>query len=261
MNTFDLQGANALITGAGQGVGRSIAITLAQNGAGAVLINDVSQERAEAVAAEVDAAGANGVPAVADVTDLDAMHRVNEIGDGVGGIDVLVNNAGNRGADPGRAARGNFWESEPEGWDPYIGVNLYGPMNCVRAVVPQMIERGTEGRIVTIISDAGRVGEAHIAAYSAAKAGAAGFMRAMARALGRHGITANTVAISATRTPAIEDRLQDQEQIKKAFRNYVIRRPGDPDEIAAVVLLLAAPISGWITGQTYPVNGGYSFGL
>ncbi len=258
MDTFDLNGANALITGAGQGVGRAIALTLARHNAGTVLINDVNTERAEAVASEVTEAGATGVAAVADVTDYEQVERMVELAAEAGGIDILVNNAGNRGADPGRVQNGNFWELPPSNWDASLEVNLYGPMYCTRAVLPQMIERGAPGRLITIISDAGRVGEPALAAYSAAKGGAASFTRAIAKAVGRYGITANNVAISATRTPATAARMEDPEMVKRAFRNYIVRRPGEPDDIAPVVLLLASPASSWITGQTYPVNGGYA---
>ncbi len=261
MDTFDLKGANALITGAGQGVGRAIALALAHHGAGTVLINDVNAERAEAVAAEVTAAGAAGVPAVADVTDYAQVEDMVRLGDDAGGIDILINNAGNRGADPSRVQNGNFWELPPSNWDASLEVNLYGPMYCTRAVLPQMIERGVEGRLITIISDAGRVGEPGLAAYSAAKGGAASFTRAIAKAVGRYGITANNVAISATRTPTTAARMDDPEMIKRAFKGYIIRRPGEPEDIAPVVLLLASPASSWITGQTYPVNGGYALNL
>jgi 2-hydroxycyclohexanecarboxyl-CoA dehydrogenase len=146
-------------------------------------------------------------------------------------------------------------------WNGFIGVNLYGVINCASACIPRMIER-QGGRIITIISDAGRAGEAGLEVYSGAKAGAAGFTRAIARSLGRHQITANCVAIAATMTPAIEARLKaDPERAKKIMEKYVIRRPGRPTDVANMVLFLASGASAWITGQTYPVNGGFTFAL
>ena len=110
--------------------------------------------------------------------------------------------------------------------------------------------------------DAGRAGEAGLEVYSGAKAGAAGFTRAVARSLGRHNITANCVAIAATLTPAIEARLKaNPEMQKKMMEKYVIRRPGLPSDVANMVLFLASEASAWITGQTYPVNGGFTFAL
>jgi 3-oxoacyl-[acyl-carrier protein] reductase len=179
-----------------------------------------------------------------------------------GKIGVLVNNAGNAGANPSAELRKPFWETGPEVWNSFIGVNLYGVMNCTAAVIPGMIERQAPGRIVTIISDAGRYGDAGLEIYAGAKAGAAGFMRACARSLGRHQITANSVAIALTVTPAVENRLKaDEATFKKMMGNYVIRRPGKPDDIANMVLFLASDASSWITGQTYPVNGGFTFAL
>jgi len=124
-----------------------------------------------------------------------------------------------------------------------------------------MIEAGGGGRIITIISDAGRVGEPGLEAYSAAKAGAAGLMRALAKSLGRYDITANSVAIAATLTPATAGMADNEERAKRILQNYTIRRFGQPSDPAAMVTFLASEASGWITGQTYPVNGGYSVAL
>jgi 2-hydroxycyclohexanecarboxyl-CoA dehydrogenase len=142
-----------------------------------------------------------------------------------------------------------------------IGVNLYGVMNCAAAVIPGMIKRQAPGRIITIISDAGRYGDSGMESYSAAKAGAAGFTRSVARTLGRYDITANAVAIAATRTPATESQYADAERMKRVFERYIIRRPGEPSDIANMVLFLASDASSWISGQTYPVSGGFTLAL
>jgi 3-oxoacyl-[acyl-carrier protein] reductase len=253
------QDAVALVTGAGQGVGREIALQFARHGAGAVIINDVNAERAEAVAEEVRALGTKAAALVADVTDFQQVEAMVAKGvEACGPITILVNNAGNFGANPNAMERGAFWEVSPSSWEASIGVNLYGPLNCSRAVLAGMVERGG-GRIITIISDAGRVGEAGLEAYSAAKAGAAGFTRALARSVGRYGITANNVAIAATRTPFTAGMLDDADTVKKMMSKYVIRRTGRPEDVAPVVLLLASEEGSFITGQTYPVNGGFSF--
>ncbi|WP_312858244.1 SDR family NAD(P)-dependent oxidoreductase [Pseudonocardia pini] len=207
--------------------------------------------------AEIEAAGGTALAVRADVTDLDAVLRlVATVVETFGGIDVLVNNAGNVGADRGfEADPPPFWETGPEEWQAWFDVNLFGVMNCSRAVLPVMIERGG-GRIVTLVSDAGRVGEPFLVPYSAAKAGAAGFVRSLAKAVGRHGITANTVSLGTVRSE--ERGGPDEETAAAMLRRYVIRRFGRPADVAAVVLLLASDASSWITGQTIPVNGGYS---
>lgn len=258
---FDMQGAVAIVTGSGQGVGREIALTFARSGGRAVVVNDVHLGRAEAVAQEVRELGATALAVAADVTDAAAVQdMVARATAECGPVTVLVNNAGNLGADPSAVESGLFWELDPANWTPVLAVNLLGPMHCARAVLPGMVQEQF-GRVITVISDAGRVGEAGLEAYSAAKAGAAGFTRALARAVGRYGITANNIAIAATQTPTTQGVLDDPATLARMMSRYVVRRPGEPTDIAPVALLLASSSGSWITGQTYPVNGGFSFGL
>lgn len=255
--TIDLTGRRALVTGGGQGVGRSIALGFA--GAGAeVAVNDLDPDRARAVVDEIAAAGGTARPAVFDVTDYAAVEDAVEQ---AGPLDVLVNNAGNAGA-AGFGDRGAFAATGPDDWEPFLRVNLYGVLHCCRAVLPAMIDAGW-GRLVTIVSDAGRTGDAGGAAYSAAKAGAAGLTRALARENGRYGITANNISLGTMRTPTTEPVWADpdNDMAKGILRSYVVRRPGDPDEVASLAVYLASDQAGWITGQTYPLNGGFSFAL
>ncbi|TWT08783.1 SDR family NAD(P)-dependent oxidoreductase [Reyranella sp. CPCC 100927] len=260
---LDLGGRVALVTGAGQGVGRQVALHLAAHKAGGVVVNDYVLERAESVAKEIRDAGGKAVAIQADVTDLASVKAmVARAQSEFGPIGILVNNAGNAGATPSPDARKPFWETGPEAWNSFIGVNFYGVLNCTSACIPGMIARNAPGRIITVISEASRYGDAGLEVYAGAKAGAAGFTRATARAMGRYNITANCVAIAATLTPAIEARLKaDPERYKKMMNNYVIRRPGQPTDIANMVLFLASDASSWVTGQTYGVNGGFTFGL
>jgi len=257
----NLTGRRALVTGAGQGVGEAIARLLAAAGA-EVAVNDVVADRAETVATAISADGARAVAVPFDVTDHEAVLRAVE---GLGGVDVLVNNAGNAGAGTGFGALDPFVATRPADWEPYLQVNLYGVMHCVHAAAPAMIEQGW-GRIVTIISDAGRVGEANMAAYAAAKAGAAGFCRSVAREVARHGVTVNNISLGTMRTPLTSavydsDEPEARAQVKNIMRNYLVRRPGEPDDVAGMVLYLASDLSAWVTGQTYPVNGGVSVSL
>jgi len=259
---LDLEGRVALITGAGQGIGRQIALHFARHNAGGIVVNDYVLERAQSVANEVTQLGGKALAIAADVTDLARVKdMVSQASTALGPIGILVNNAGNAGATPTPDARKPFWETGPEAWNSFIGVNFYGVIHCTSACIPGMIER-KGGRIITVISDAGRMGDSGLEVYAGAKAGAAGFMRSVARTLGRHLITANCVAIAATLTPAIEQRLTaDPERYKKMMEKYIIRRPGRPEDVANMVLYLASSASAWITGQTYPVNGGYSLAL
>lgn len=261
-NILNLQGKPAVVTGAGQGVGRQIALTLAAHGA-KVTVNDYFLDRAENVAKEIRDGGGEAIAVQADVTDLAAVKSMmQQTVDEFGTLNILVNNAGNEGANPSHEAPKPFWETSPEDWHRWLGVNLYGVINCVTAATPYMVEQ-QNGRLITIISDAGRMGEAGIEVYSGGKAGAAGFMRAVARTLGRYNITANCVAIAAMLTPTIAPLVEAQppEKTKRQLERYVIRRFGRPEDISGMVTLLASGSSSWITGQTYPVNGGFSFAM
>ena len=258
---LDLKGRVALVTGAGQGVGRAVALHFGSHNAGAVVVNDFRLERAEQVAGEVEKLGCKAIAAQCDVTDFAAVCAMFEQArQAAGAVEILVNNAGNAGADPRAVSRKPFWEQQPSDWKPFLGTNLYGVLHCVRAAAPAMVERNY-GKIVTVISDAGRVGEPNLEIYSGAKAGAAGFMRAMAKALGRYSVTANCVALGTTRTPATAAAAANDELVKRILKSYTIRRLGEPEDAANMILFLASDASSWITGQTIPVNGGYSFAL
>lgn len=247
---FDLTGRTALVTGAGQGLGAEIARTLAAHGA-AVAVNDLFAERAEAVAAAIADGGGRAVAAPADVTDLDAVRAmVADAAAALGPIDILVNNAGvppNPSWDllP-------FHRTDPTSWSAWVDLNLYGVLHCCHAVVGGMVERGW-GRVVTIVSDAGRTGEATLAVYCAAKAAAAGFSRALAKEVGPHGVTANAIALGTLRIPGDPGGINE-----RLARRYPVGRVGDPDDVAPAVLWLASPEAAWVTGQTIPVNGGYA---
>jgi 3-oxoacyl-[acyl-carrier protein] reductase len=255
---FDLAGRRALVTGAGQNLGEGIARTLGRIGA-EVVVNDLVAHRAQDVADGIVADGGRASVALFDVTDFESV--MTGI-DSVGHIDILVNNAGNAGA-LGWTGDGAFVETTPADWDAFLRVNLYGVMHCVRAVTPSMIGRRW-GRVITIISDAARTGESNMAAYAAAKAGAAGFTRAYAREVGRYDITANNVAIATMHRPssdAGEATAEQAQRMRELFRRYIVRRRGEPEEVAGLVAYLASPLGAWVSGQTYPVNGGYSISL
>ncbi len=256
---IDLEGRRALVTGAGQGVGRAIAAALGEAGA-TVYVNDVVAPRVDEVVEDVRRRGGRSEGALFDVTD---WPQVQAVVASTGGLDILVNNAGNAGTEGFPDLR-PFVESEPSEWERYIRVNLYGVMNCTRAALPGMMTR-TDGRIVTIVSDAARYGDAYLAPYAAAKAGAAGFCRSIAREVGRYGITVNCIALGTVRTPTTgtDDKgsPSEQERSKELLKRYIIRRRGEPEDAAGLVVYLVSPMAAWITGQTYPVNGGYTLSL
>jgi NAD(P)-dependent dehydrogenase (short-subunit alcohol dehydrogenase family) len=261
---LDLGGQVALVTGAGQGAGRAIALMLARHNAGGVAVNDFVMERAEAVAAEIGLLGVPAAPVQADVSEYASVTAAFEKARAVlGPVTILVNNAGNAG--PAATMRHSpfFWETTPSDWDRYFRTNLQGVMNCCHVALPEMVAQ-KRGRIVTIVSDSGRIGEARLAAYGAAKAGAAGFVRSIAKEAGRFGITCNAISLSTLEPPMSEEQLAHflaSDQSKAQLSRYTIRRYGKPDDVAAMTLFLCSEAASWITGQTYPVNGGYSFAV
>jgi 3-oxoacyl-[acyl-carrier protein] reductase len=226
-------------------------------------VNDYVLERAESVAKEIEALGGKAVAVQADVGDLASVKAaVDKATAALGPITLLVNNAGNAGPNMDINFAPPLWEQDPDTWQNFFKTNLYGPMNTAHAAIPGMIANGKGGRVVTVVSDAGRVGEPGLAAYSAAKAGAAGAMRALAKEGGRYGITVNCISLSSLEPPMPPEKLEafiKSDHTKTKLKQYVVRRLGKPSDVAAMALFLCSDAASWITGQTYPVNGGYQF--
>jgi 2-hydroxycyclohexanecarboxyl-CoA dehydrogenase len=241
-----LAGKVVFVTGGGRGIGRAICRRLAEEGA-KVAVADLDEKNAASVAHEIGS-GAAGIRV--DVTD-DASIRaaVAAANDRLGGIDVLVNNAGWDKVEP-------FVKSAPETWDKVIAINLRGPIACARAVLDGMIERGS-GRIISLGSDAGRVGSTGEAVYSAAKSGIIGFTKTLAREVARYKINVNVVCPGPTDTPLLAEIAGDNAKLMDALRRAIpFGRLGQPEEIAAAVAFLASDDAAFITGQTLSVSGG-----
>ncbi|MFQ6019271.1 MAG: SDR family NAD(P)-dependent oxidoreductase [Dehalococcoidia bacterium] len=253
----------ALVTGAGQGIGRLICFTLAGEGA-RLAVNDIVEERARAVAQEIEKDGGQAIGVAADVTDgqqVDAA--VRRVLDRWGRVDILVNNAGIpviSSPQDAMALLGQFFsQTQRDRWDRTMHLITYGVLNCSRAVLEGMIERRW-GRIVNVISDAGRVGEPRLVPYSMAKAGVVGFSKALAKEVGRNCITVNCVSPGITETETTVAWIQAQGE--QMMRQYPLAkglgRLGKPTDIADAVAFLASQRAEWITGQVLSVNGGYA---
>lgn len=266
---LELNGKTALVTGGGQGVGRAICLELAAEGAN-VVVNDLFADRATAVAAEIAAAGGSAIAAPADIIDPDAVRGIiAAVASTFGKVDILVNNAG---VVPERREKGGmppaFRNMPREDWRKIIDLNVYGTLNCCEAVLPGMVEAGS-GKIISIISEAARLGEARLAVYSGAKAAILGFSKALAREHGRDRINVNCVALGAVGHEGIKDgplrpgaTPENNELLAKMLGAYPIGkglgRIGVPTDVSGMVAFLASPRADFVTGQSIGVSGGFA---
>lgn len=246
---LDLNGKVALVTGGARDVGGDISKLLAEEGAKVAVNYNSSAEEAETVASTIVDAGGEAKAFRADISDYD---QVNQMVDGVisewGRVDILVNNAG-------YVKYQRFVESGPEDWKPQIDVCLYGALHCCRAVAPHMIEQGG-GRIISLIGDSSRIGEANLALAAATRAGTMALGKSLAKELGRSGVTVNTVSLGLVQTSHSDAGFLEK-NMEKIVKAYPLRRIGQADDVAPMVAFLASDQAAWITGQVISVNGGF----
>lgn len=242
-----LEGRRAIVTGAGRGIGRAIALSLARAGAD-VVVNSVTSANAEGVAEEVRMLGRRAVAVAADVSDWDAVGKMVSTAQSVlGGLEILINNAG-------VIRRGTLETMTLHDWHEVIAVNLTGTFYCCRAAAP-LLKSGGWGRIINIASIAGKIGDITSApGYASAKAGVIALTKSLARELAPFGVTVNAVAPHAVET---EMSSQWSAQTRAAIVSGIpVGRLATPEEVAAAVTFLASPEAGFITGETLDVNGG-----
>jgi 2-hydroxycyclohexanecarboxyl-CoA dehydrogenase len=242
----------ALVTGGARGIGRAIALALAQDGR-SVAVGDLRAEEAAAVAGEIEGAGGRAAGLELDVTDAGSVAgAVERVSDALGPVEVLVNNAGWDELHP-------FLDTGEEFWRRVVEVNYLGCVRVSHAVLGGMVERGW-GRIVNLGSDAGRVGSSQEAVYAGAKGGVIAFTKTIAREAARAGVTANAVCPGPTDTPMLRQMVGETEDGAKLIasleRAVPMRRLGQPEDVAAAVAFLASEQASFITGQTLSVSGG-----
>jgi 3-oxoacyl-[acyl-carrier protein] reductase len=243
---LELIGKVALITGAAQGIGKAVALLLAQNGADLV-VSDINLEKAEETAKEMESMGRKAMAIKVDVanyTDVDRM--IQAVMERFGHIDILVNNAG--------IARDKLiLRMTEEDWDAVLNINLKGTFNCTKAVIKHMAKQRS-GKIVNIASVVGEMGNAGQANYAASKAGVIGFTKTIAREFAQRGINVNTISPGYIQTP-MTDGLS--EKVKEELKRLIpMERLGQPEDVAYAVLFLVSEASSYITGQVLNVNGG-----
>jgi 3-oxoacyl-[acyl-carrier protein] reductase len=236
----------AIVTGSGRGIGRAIALKLAELGA-TVVVSDILAKEAEAVAGEIKAAGGKSLAVIADVSlAADVTRLVEATIKACGRIDILVNNAG--------IARDQLLVRMPEeDWDKVLAVDLKSVFLCTKAVLRPML-KARWGRIISLSSITGITGNKGQANYASAKAGVIGFTRSIAREVGSHGVTVNAIAPGFIETDMTGQMKEDWRQEIK--RNIPLGRFGTPRDVAGAVAFLASDEAGYITGQVLGVDGG-----
>jgi 2-hydroxycyclohexanecarboxyl-CoA dehydrogenase len=245
-----LAGKVAAVTGAASGIGRAIAERLAREGA-RVAVLDLDEAGARETVATIARAGGAGSAHRLDVTDVDAVDAtIDAVAAGDGGLHVLVNCAGWDKPMP-------FVDTTPEFWDKVLAINLRGPIACTRAALRHMM-RQQAGKIVSIASDAGRVGSTGEAVYSAAKGGLIAFTKTVAREMARHHINVNCVCPGPSDTPLFQKEFAAvSPKLAESLKRVIPwGRLGVPEDVAPAVVFLASDDAGFITGQTLSVSGG-----
>ena len=244
----------AIVTGAGSGIGRAIALRLAAEGA-VVGVFDINPAGANETAGLIEAAGGRAISALCDITDYPAVKAAVATFEATAGpTDILVNNAGWDTPMP-------FLKTDEAFWKKVVSINYFGPLHMTHAVAQGMSDRKS-GRIVNIASDAGRVGSSGEVVYSGCKGATIAFGKALARELARSSVTINTVCPGPTDTPAMDAFVGTGEQGQK-IRDAMVRgvplgRIGVPDDYPGIVAFLASDDASFITGQTISVSGGLS---
>ncbi len=248
---MSLSGKHAIVTGGAQGIGRAIALRLAGDGADVALL-DMNEARARETAAEIENLGVQSLAYACDVTDYERVRAtVEDIHQRWNTIDILINNAGMDRAQ-------NFVDTDPSLWDLLIRVNYRSFLIACHVVVPYMIQQKS-GNIVSLGSDAGRIGNPGEVLYCGTKAAIMASSKALAKELARHGIRVNCVAPGPVKT-ALWDQLHDGEKGKKVTeaveRAIPMRRLGTPEDVADVVAFFVGDDSRYLTGQVLSIDGG-----
>jgi len=241
-----LEGRKALITGAAQGIGKTVALLLASEGAD-VAVSDINMELAAETCREIEAMGRRSVAIKGNVADSSSAETmVKEAAEKLGGLDILVNNAG-------ITKDSLILRMKEDDWDAVINVNLKGTFNCTKAAV-KLMSKQRSGKIVNIASIVGLMGNAGQANYAASKAGVIGLTKTTAREFAARGITVNAVApgfIATAMTDAIPEKAKQELNAQ-----IPMGRLGSPDDVAEAVLFLAGTGADYVTGQVLSVNGG-----
>lgn len=250
---LQLEAKNVLVTGSGQGVGRAVADAFVAEGANVAFHYNTSDVGARSGAEAAKGVGVRSLAVQGDVArqaDVDSL--VEAVVGEFGSIDILVNNAA-------FTEPGPLLDLDLDDFLRMVDVTVVGMMRVTQAVVRSMVDTGG-GSIVSLMGDSGRVGESRLAAVATTRSSTMGLMKSIAKEFGRQGVRANTVSLGLVRSEKFAHHTggADAERMERITKMYPVGRVGEPTDVPPMVLLLASPLSGWITGQTVSVNGGYS---
>jgi 2-hydroxycyclohexanecarboxyl-CoA dehydrogenase len=246
----DISGKRVVVTGCASGIGRATAKQFA--GAGAIVYGgDVNEKDGLATVEEIKAAGGQAEFVALDLSKpatIDAF--VDAVKEKSGdAVDVIASVAGWERVGP-------FLENTPDFWDKVIAINYVGPVRMIHRFLPGMLQRGAGGRVITIASDAGRVGSMGETFYSGSKGALIAFTKGLAREMARHGINCNCIAPGPTDTPLFHEGIQNPKLREALIKAIPLRRLAKTTEVANAILFFASPASGFMTGQTVSVSGG-----
>lgn len=248
---IDLSGKVSIVTGAGRGIGKAIAVAFAEAGSH-VTVNDIDQDKAEEVSKVVSSLGRRTLAAKADVAiEEDVNNMIEKVLRTFGKIDILVNNAGIIKRQPAE-------KTAVEDWDRIIAVNLRGPFLCSRLVAKHMIEKRKGGKIINIASIMGKVALPPRSAYCASKGGIVMLTKDLATEWAQYGINVNAVSPGWTLTEMTSSYFSQEDVRRFLLEKTPLRRFATPQDIANMALFLASDLANYITGQTIYVDGGWT---
>ena len=247
---MDFSGKVAIVTGGAQGIGEGIALHLAKLGANIAIV-DLNMETSAAVVKKIQDLGRKAIAVKTDVADFESTKNMaKQVIADLGGIDILVNDAGYV-----KPEQSWFIQEDAPYWQKVVNVCYFGVIFCSRACLDHMIAK-KYGKIISIASDAGRVGQRGQAVYSGAKGAVIAFSKALAQEVARYNINVNTVSPGATWGPGMETMPKEMQE--KIANSYLFRRLAQPADHANAVAFLASDASNYITGQTISVSSGYT---
>ena len=245
----DLTGKAVVVTGCASGIGRATAKLFADAGA-RVFGGDINEEGGRSAVAEITAAGGKAEFVPLNLTDRSSIDRfVDTVKARAGGVDVIASVAGWERVGP-------FLENTPEFWDQVIAINYVGPVRMIQRFLPDMISRNAGGKIITVASDAGRVGSMGETFYSGSKGAIIAFTKALAREMARYNINCNCIAPGPSDTPLFHEGIENPKLREALVKAIPLKRLAQPAEVANAIVFFAAPATDYITGQVLSVSGG-----